>query len=37
MTPHVAGASRAVAQKAARIAAAEVARYVRDEPLAHAL
>ncbi|MDK0519468.1 2-hydroxyacid dehydrogenase [Streptomyces sp. ML-6] len=37
MTPHVAGASRAVAQKAARIAAAEVARHVRGEPLAHAL
>ncbi|MFI9624737.1 NAD(P)-dependent oxidoreductase [Streptomyces sp. NPDC052042] len=37
MTPHVAGASRAVAEKAARIAAAEVARYVRGEPLAHAL
>ncbi|MFF9589512.1 NAD(P)-dependent oxidoreductase [Streptomyces sp. NPDC014646] len=37
MTPHVAGASRSVARKAARIAAAEVARYVRGEPLAHAL
>ncbi|WP_335936314.1 2-hydroxyacid dehydrogenase [Streptomyces sp. PTD5-9] len=37
MTPHVAGASRAVARKAARIAAAEVARYVRGERLAHAL
>ncbi|MER5983068.1 2-hydroxyacid dehydrogenase [Streptomyces sp. NPDC001787] len=37
MTPHVAGASRAVAEKAARIAAAEVARYVRGEPPANAL
>ncbi|MFC9244310.1 2-hydroxyacid dehydrogenase [Streptomyces sp. NPDC057136] len=37
MTPHVAGASRAVAEKATRIAAAEVARYVRGEPPAHSL
>jgi len=37
LTPHLGGASRAVAHKAARIAAAEVARYVRDEPLAHCL
>jgi D-3-phosphoglycerate dehydrogenase len=37
LTPHLGGASRAVAQKAARIAAAEVARHVRGEPLAHCL
>lgn len=37
LTPHLGGASRAVAHKAAGIAAAEVARYVRDEPLAHCL
>ncbi|GGZ27014.1 oxidoreductase [Streptomyces inusitatus] len=37
LTPHVAGASRAVARKAAEIAAAEVGRLVRGEPLAHAL
>ncbi|MEO3979046.1 2-hydroxyacid dehydrogenase [Streptomyces sp. CAU 1734] len=37
LTPHVAGASRAVAHKAARIASAEVARYVRGEPLSHEL
>ncbi|WP_406000861.1 2-hydroxyacid dehydrogenase [Streptomyces sp. NBC_00829] len=37
LTPHLGGASRAVARKAAAIAAAEVARHVRDEPLAHAL
>ncbi|MER5767049.1 2-hydroxyacid dehydrogenase [Streptomyces sp. NPDC001985] len=37
LTPHVAGASRAVARKAAEITAAEVARYVRGEPPAHAL
>ncbi|MFI1012977.1 2-hydroxyacid dehydrogenase [Streptomyces sp. NPDC020965] len=37
LTPHVAGASRAVAHKAAVIAAAEVGRHVRGEPLAHAL
>ncbi len=35
MTPHLAGASRETAQKAARIAAAEVGRYLRGEPLAH--
>jgi D-3-phosphoglycerate dehydrogenase len=37
LTPHLGGASRAVAQKAARIAAAEVGRWVRGEPLAHCL
>jgi D-3-phosphoglycerate dehydrogenase len=35
MTPHLAGASRETAQKAARIAAAEVGRYLRGEPLLH--
>lgn len=35
LTPHLAGASKAVAHKAARIAAAEVGRWVRGEPLAH--
>jgi len=37
MTPHLGGASRPVAEKAARIAAGEVSRWVRGEPLAHAL
>ncbi|GAA2073914.1 2-hydroxyacid dehydrogenase [Actinomadura alba] len=37
MTPHLGGASRAVAEKAARIVAAEVGRYHRGEPLAHRL
>jgi D-3-phosphoglycerate dehydrogenase len=37
MTPHLGGASRAVAEKAARIVAAEVGRYVRGEPLAHCM
>ncbi|GAA3960177.1 2-hydroxyacid dehydrogenase [Actinomadura viridis] len=37
MTPHLGGASRAVAEKAARIVAAEVGRYRRGEPLAHCL
>jgi D-3-phosphoglycerate dehydrogenase len=36
-TPHLGGASRAVAEKAARLAAAEVGRWARGEPLAHAL
>jgi D-3-phosphoglycerate dehydrogenase len=35
MTPHIAGASRQVAQKAARIVAAEVARHLRGEQLTH--
>ncbi|MCP2164522.1 2-hydroxyacid dehydrogenase [Goodfellowiella coeruleoviolacea] len=35
MTPHIAGASKAVAEKAARIVAAEVGRWVRGEPLAN--
>ncbi|WP_030345113.1 2-hydroxyacid dehydrogenase [Streptomyces sp. NRRL S-1022] len=37
LTPHLGGASRAVAEKAARIAAAEVGRWARGEPLAHCL
>ncbi|MFF2939104.1 2-hydroxyacid dehydrogenase [Streptomyces niveus] len=37
LTPHLGGASKAVAHKAARIAAAEVARYAKGEPLAHCL
>ncbi|MEU8248039.1 2-hydroxyacid dehydrogenase [Nonomuraea sp. NPDC048916] len=35
MTPHLAGASKETAIKAARIVSADVARYVRGEPLAH--
>jgi D-3-phosphoglycerate dehydrogenase len=35
MTPHLAGASKETAAKAARIVADDVARYVRKEPLAH--
>ncbi|MFF5565415.1 2-hydroxyacid dehydrogenase [Streptomyces sp. NPDC012623] len=35
MTPHLAGANTSVAHNAARIAAAEVGRYLRGEPLAH--
>ncbi|GAA2265801.1 2-hydroxyacid dehydrogenase [Nonomuraea roseoviolacea subsp. roseoviolacea] len=35
MTPHLAGASKETAIKAARIVAADVARYVRGEALAH--
>lgn len=35
MTPHLAGASQETAMKAASIVAADVARYVRGEPLAH--
>mgnify|MGYP001040624176 CR=1 FL=1 len=37
MTPHLGGASRAVAEKAARIAAGEVGRWARGETLAHCL
>ncbi|GAA4148067.1 2-hydroxyacid dehydrogenase [Actinomadura keratinilytica] len=37
MTPHLGGASRAVAHKAARIVAAEVGRYARGEALAHCM
>ncbi|WP_406202769.1 MULTISPECIES: 2-hydroxyacid dehydrogenase [unclassified Streptomyces] len=37
LTPHLGGASRAVAEKAARIAADEVGRWVRGKPLAHCL
>ncbi|MEU4574555.1 2-hydroxyacid dehydrogenase [Nonomuraea sp. ATR24] len=35
MTPHLAGASKETAAKAASIVAADVARYVRGEPLLH--
>jgi D-3-phosphoglycerate dehydrogenase len=35
MTPHLAGASRETAQKAAAIVAADVGRYLRGEGLAH--
>ncbi|MET8985073.1 2-hydroxyacid dehydrogenase [Nonomuraea wenchangensis] len=35
MTPHLAGASKETAAKAAAIVAADVARYVRGEPLRH--
>ncbi|MFP3989543.1 2-hydroxyacid dehydrogenase [Streptomyces sp. E11-3] len=35
LTPHIAGGSQQVAHKAAAIVAAEVGRYLRDEPLAH--
>ncbi|OKH99198.1 hydroxyacid dehydrogenase [Streptomyces sp. CB02923] len=35
LTPHIAGGSRQVAHKAARIVAAEAARFLRGEPLAH--
>ncbi|PZT70299.1 hydroxyacid dehydrogenase [Streptomyces sp. SW4] len=35
LTPHIAGGSRQVAHKAARIVAAEVGRFLRGEPLAH--
>ncbi len=35
LSPHIAGASRETAERAARIAAAEVGRYLRGEPLAH--
>lgn len=35
MTPHIAGGSRQVASKAARIVAGEVGRYLDGEPLAH--
>ncbi|MGW6904085.1 2-hydroxyacid dehydrogenase [Streptomyces sp. NPDC054940] len=37
LTPHLGGASRAVAEKAARIAAEEVGRWARGEQLAHCL
>ena len=37
LTPHLGGASRAVAEKAAAIAALEVGRWVRGEPLANCL
>ncbi|MER5830702.1 2-hydroxyacid dehydrogenase [Streptomyces sp. NPDC002130] len=37
LTPHLGGASQPVAEKAARIAAEEVGRWVRGEPLAHCL
>lgn len=37
LTPHLAGASKQTARKAADIAAAEVGRFVRGEPLQHCL
>jgi D-3-phosphoglycerate dehydrogenase len=37
MTPHLGGATRAVADKAARMVAAEVGRHLRGEPLAHCI
>ncbi|MET7284543.1 2-hydroxyacid dehydrogenase [Streptomyces sp. NPDC005573] len=37
LTPHLGGASQEVARRAARIAAAEVGRWMRGEPLAHCL
>ncbi|PWI18397.1 hydroxyacid dehydrogenase [Streptomyces sp. Act143] len=37
LTPHLGGASRAVAEKATALAAAEVGRWVRGESLAHCL
>ncbi|MFJ5303950.1 2-hydroxyacid dehydrogenase [Streptomyces sp. NPDC088350] len=37
LTPHLGGASRAVAEKAARISAAEVGRWARGERLSHEL
>ena len=35
LSPHIAGASRETAERAARVAAAEVRRYLHGEPLAH--
>jgi D-3-phosphoglycerate dehydrogenase len=35
MTPHIAGASKQTAQKAARIAAGEVRRFLHGEPFEH--
>jgi len=35
LTPHLAGASRETAQKAAMVVAADVGRYLRGEELAH--
>ena len=35
MTPHIAGASKQTAEKAARIAAGEVRRFLQGEPLEH--
>ena len=37
MTPHIAGASKQTAEKAARIAAGEVRRYLAGEPLHHCI
>jgi D-3-phosphoglycerate dehydrogenase len=37
MTPHIAGASKQTAEKAARIAAGEVRRFLNGEPLEHCL
>ncbi len=35
VTPHIAGASQDVARRAAAVVAADLARYVRGEPLRH--
>ncbi len=37
MTPHIAGASKQTAEKAARIAAGEIRRYLQKQPLEHCL
>jgi D-3-phosphoglycerate dehydrogenase / 2-oxoglutarate reductase len=37
MTPHIAGASKQTAEKAARIAAGEIRRFLQGEPLKHCL
>jgi D-3-phosphoglycerate dehydrogenase / 2-oxoglutarate reductase len=37
MTPHMAGCSQQTAQRAAKMAAAEIGRYFRGEPMAHCL
>lgn len=37
MTPHIAGASKQTAEKAARIAAGEIRRFLQGEPLEHCL
>ena len=37
MTPHIAGASKQTAEKAARIAAGEVRRFLQGEPLEHCI
>ncbi|MGA8478982.1 MAG: 2-hydroxyacid dehydrogenase [Chthoniobacterales bacterium] len=37
MTPHIAGASKQTAEKAARIAAGEIRHFLQDEPLEHCI